>query len=673
MRPPIHTLLAARSGAHHHHAISASSKRVINKQASASSVHAQQTRYRHDSQVLRDIASEDNDFILSILQASPSVRDSRSYLSSFAPPPSPNTVPSTDALPATPTTGNANTEDGTDANASNPLVNSLLDPILRRPALVKIQGPFTDAQLDSICRGMAHLQKLGLVSVIVVDRDDLPSTESKDRFEAQRQRAIVRHEVERIVHFLGRHRAVARPIFSTVARIIENPPPSADQQQSQTQTVPKGKEGEKEVFVEEEGLDHVRRAVQEGEIPVLLPVALDEGCRSRRISSNRVLMALASAMSKPNAGSSSSSASSGTASTPSSSTPSLPNFDLTPVRLLIINREGGIPSYARQGLPHLSINLASEYTYITRTFLPQWRESHPTSLSNLSLANGCLAHMPKESSALVVSHRSPAAMIANLITNKPAHSASLPHSLLVESEGRITRDTPTLLRKGLPVRVLRSLEEVDQAKLTKLLETSFRRKLDTTKYYDRLRTDLDFVIVVGDYAGAAVCTLEGKGKGTSPVAGNVEGVNRPNKNNNEDEPICYLDKFAVHPSHQGDGTVDFLWVALRDETYGLGLLDASNPSIGSLRGVGVGRDLVWRSRADNPVNKWYFERSSGFVRTPDGRWKVFWCDAEQRLKELWREREFGGGRLVRVVEDEERGRVERWEKEIGAVPSAWAA
>ncbi|OCF33293.1 amino-acid acetyltransferase, mitochondrial [Kwoniella heveanensis BCC8398] len=695
MRPPIHTLLAARNGTQH--ALTSNGKRIINKQA-RSSLQIPQARYRHDSQVLRDIASEDNDFILSILQASPSVRDSRSYLSSFAPPPSTSVSPSTDVLPSdtttttTTTTTTISAESSADAAKANPLVNSLLDPILRRPALVKIQGPFTDAQLDSICRGMAHLQKLGLVSVIVVDRDDLPSTESKDRFEAQRQRAIVRHEVERVVHFLGRHRAVARPIFSTVARISET------QNRTQGQnTIPGKDNGEKqaEVFVEEEGLDHVRRAVREGEIPVLLPVALDEGCRSRRISSNRVLLALASAMSGSGSGSGSSSSSTLSANAASSSSSTIasnlisasastsasdpstvpPNskFDLTPVRLLIINREGGIPSYARQGLPHLSINLASEYTYITRTFLPQWRESHPTSLSNLSLANGCLAHMPKESSALVVSHRSPAAMIANLITNKPAHSASLPHSLLVESEGRITRDTPTLLRKGLPVRVLRSLEEVDQGKLTKLLETSFRRKLDKKKYYDRLRRDLDFVIVVGDYAGAAVCTLEGKGEGAEHTPAAIPALDSSSEKADNNEPICYLDKFAVHPSHQGDGTVDFLWVALRDETYGLGLLDASNPSIGSLRGVGVGRDLVWRSRADNPVNKWYFERSSGFVRTPDGRWKVFWCDAEQRLKELWREREFGGGRLVRVVEDEEKGRVERWEREIGSVPSAWAA
>ncbi|WRT64025.1 amino-acid acetyltransferase, mitochondrial [Kwoniella shivajii] len=617
-------------------------------------------RYKHDSQTLRDIASEDNDFILSILQASPSVRDSRSYLSSFAPPPSETDILSPQSVPSdTSTSTKGITPD------PNPLVNSLLNPILRRPALVKIQGPFTDAQLDSICRGMAHLQKLGLVSVIVVDRDDLPSTESKDRFEAQRQRTIVRHEVERVVHFLSRHRSIARPIFSTVARIHKND--LGENTNTNTNTTANTNE---DVFIEEEGLDHVRRAVQEGEIPVLLPVALDEGCRSRRISSNKVLSALANSMGingtnnleQQNIASTSTSTST---STSSSTSTSASQFDLTPLRLLIINREGGIPSYARNGLPHLSINLASEFQYINRTFDTSWKETHPTSLSNLSLARGCLEHMPKESSALVVSHRSPAAMIANLITNKPSYSASLPHALLVESEGRITRDTPTIIRKGLPVRVLRSMEEVDKVKLTKLLETSFRRKLDENNFWKRLENDLDFVIVVGDYAGAAICTLEGKN-----TIHEKEGGQELKQ---EQEPICYLDKFAVHPSHQGDGTVDFLWVALRDETYGLGLLDASNPSIGSLRGVGKGRDLVWRSRSDNPVNKWYFERSSGFVKTKDGKWKVFWCDAEQRLKELWREREFGGGRLVKVVENEEKGRTDWWENQIGAIKSAWAA
>jgi amino-acid N-acetyltransferase len=554
-----------------------------------------------------------------LLQASPSGRDAKGYLTSFAPP---TEAEVTTALAPSPA------DDGL-APSPNPLVETVLNPILQRPALVKIQGPFSDTQLRSVANGIHHLQKLGLVSVVVIDRDDIPPFESSDPVAAEAQRELMLRDTERVVHFLTRGGAPARPILSTVTRI-------------------KGEtaQGEGDVYVEAEGLDHVRRAVEEGEIPVLMPVALDEGCRARRIPANAVLCALAEAMAN---GTSSSSVlvqnEDGETSPKPESSPD-GRMDITPARLLIINREGGIPSYARNGFPHLSINLASELDYITNTWQDAWRQSHPTSLSNLALADACLSHMPRNASALIVSHRSPAALISNLITNKPAHSASLPHALLTQSEGRVTRDTPTLIRQGLPVRILRNVAEIDKAKLTHLLETSFGRKLSPA-YWSRLERDLDFVIVVGDYAGAAITTTEGRGVG---------------------EAICYLDKFAVLPSHQGDGTVDFLWVGLRDETYGLGLLDAANPSEGSLSGVGRGRDLIWRSRADNGVNKWYFERSNGFTLSADGRWKMFWCDAEQRLQELSQE----NGGVMRVVEASEAGRLARWAPVIEGIKSAWS-
>jgi len=560
------------------------------------------------------------EFVLSILQASPSVRDARGYLTSFAPP----TEAEADAALAP-----AADAEGDDSAAPNPIVETMLNPIVRRPALVKIQGPFTDFQLQSIAKGIHHLQKLGLVSVVVLDRDDIPPCESSDSVAAEAQRTLMLRDTERVVHFLTKSRAPARPILSTVARLG----------------------GNGDVYVEAEGLDHVRRAVEEGEIPVLTPDALDEGCRSRRISANAVLCALSEAMA--NGTSSSSVMGTGTAAgaeTENGGAEVVPNkgrMDLTPVRLLIINREGGIPSYARNGLPHLSINLASELDYINSTWLPKWRQTHPTALSNLALADECLSHMPRGASALIVSHRSPAALISNLITNKPAHSASLPHALLTQSEGRVTPDTPTLVRRGLPVRIIRNVDEIDKEKLTHLLETSFKRKLNQEAYWKRLEKDLDFVIVVGDYAGAAVTTIEGRDVGQN---------------------ICYLDKFAVLPSHQGDGTVDFLWVGLRDETYGLGLLDAANPSEGSLSGVGRGRDLIWRSRVDNGVNKWYFERSNGFVVSEDGKWKMFWCDAEQRIRELAQE----NGGVMRVVEPSEAGRLQQWAPVIEGIKSAWS-
>jgi amino-acid N-acetyltransferase len=485
-----------------------------------------------------------------------------------------------------------------------------------------------------------------LVSVIVVDRDDIALDRSGRPLCGSEARRLVLREMERTVSFLAKHRAPARPIISTVIRSRRV---SGENENPRTET-----------YVEEEGLAHVRRAVEEGEIPVLIPVALDQGCKTNLMEGNDVVRALAESMGRSgkdyaaalvaeNGPAPSSASSSVLNEAPIES----PSSDMTPLRLLIINREGGIPSYARSGMPHLSINLETEYDFIQDTFLGQWETTHPSALANLTLARDCLAHMPSSASALIASHKSPAALIANLITNKPAHSASLPHALLAEGEGKITPHTPTLIRKGMPIRIIRSFDDIDRPKLKTLLERSFGRTLNEEAFWSRMARSLDFAIVAGDYAAAALCTNEGpSGPGQTP--------------------ICYLDKFAVLPSHQGDGTVDFLWVALRDETFGLGLKDAANANIGSLAGVGSGRDLIWRSRADNPVNKWYYERSNGFVTL--GSWKMFWCDAEQRIREL--KSETGSKRdrgiPIKVVEDTEQGRLLQWASYVEPIPSAWS-
>ncbi|KAL9937315.1 hypothetical protein V8E36_003724 [Tilletia maclaganii] len=363
------------------------------------------------------------------------------------------------------------------------------------------------------------------------------------------------------------------------------------------------------------------------------------------------------------------------------------DLDLMPLRLMVINREGGIPSHARGGNPHLSINLISEYTHVHRTFI--WGRSHSSALRNLRTVKDCLAYMPHPtSSGVVVSHRSPKSLIANLITNKAAHSPSLPHRML---EGRNdVRHTPTIVRWGLPVQVLERFEDVDTEKLAGLLEISFGRKLDRVNYFERLKRRLDFVIVAGDYQGAAIVTKEWApgeeeearrraevdastakvGSGSVPVteidaqatADLVDAVEAAEDGTTAStplEPIAYLDKFAVLPDLRGSGVVDFLWGALRDEVHGLGLLDALNAN-GGKGGFGVGRDLVWKSRGENTVNRWYFERSNGFVRIPGGTpppaptgtgspesdhdrlpWVMFWCDAEERLANMSGEKRLG--------------------------------
>lgn len=574
---------------------------------------------------------------MSILRANPSLRDTRSYLADFGPRPVKPGQPKGQAV-SLPLAAQKATEpevrppdiqkqEAATEAAPSQVIASILNPVYRRTSLVKLQGPFTDRQLESIARGMIYLEKLGLVSVIVVDNDNLVRGDVGER-------AAIIEETMRVVSALEKQGAKARPVLGSVVRLGPKP---GDEDRGDSAPVP-------EAHTSASDLIPIRSALKSGEIPVVPPLALDSFYRSVRVDANDVVAALVRGMAEVAAQEKNE---------PSSSTlerPVLPDedIDLTPMRLMIINKEGGVPSYARSGMPHLLVNLASEFDYIRNTFDPRWKSTHPSALGNLNLARTCLSYMPPTSSAVMVSHKSPSSLIANLITNKPAVSSSLPHALL-QGNRSLDHSTPTLLRRGLDMRVIRSPTDIDKAKLKVLLEQSFRRELDEQAFWDRLDQSLDFVIVAGDYAGAAVVTTEQCPAGASPAWA----------------PITYLDKFAVLPSHQGDGTVDFLWVALHDESYGLGLPFSANPN-GGKEGKGEGRDLVWRSRADNPVNKWYFERSTGHMRLGD--WVLFWCDAEKRLKTEEGRR---GSQGLSYLEHWEHGRLGVWSDVVMKIPSSW--
>ena len=573
-------------------------------------------------------------------------------------------------------------------------------------ALVKVQGPFTDRQLDSIAEGLVYLKRLGLVSVVVVDQDDWPEISADidrnghlvvgtDELEEQRMgdwlaahpapslkgkekeanqgcrssmlgrkqerlRKRIMAETLRLADSLNRKGAMARPFPQAVVRVDAHTAAQVEaevRQFQQTQasgevapgeavvagssaispTVHYGSGGEERLrppLVSDDSLGSIRSALASNQIPVLAPYALFENEKDGTLETlcvraDDVMVALARDMvvaanrAHHEAETTDAAAASSTASSSSDPLSELigGEVDMMPLRLMVINREGGIPSHARGGDPHLSINLASEYHQIKQSFV--WDQTHPTALRNLDAISDCLSYMPQTSSGVLVTHRSPRSLIANLITNKAAHSPSLPHRLLANKKD--VRHTPTIIRPGLPIKVIQDFNKIDLDKMTALLEASFRRKLNQQAYYDRLSRQLDFVIVTGDYQGAAIVTKE----------------YAPDDDRSAVEPIAYLDKFAVLPSLQGSGTVDFLWGALRDEVQGLGLLDALNDN-GGRGGYGTGRDLVWKSRSNNPVNRWYYERSNGFVRIDtDAKgtgWQLFWCDAEDKLARLSGER-----------------------------------
>ncbi|KAJ3217116.1 Amino-acid acetyltransferase, mitochondrial [Dinochytrium kinnereticum] len=193
------------------------------------------------------------------------------------------------------------------------------------------------------------------------------------------------------------------------------------------------------------------------------------------------------------------------------------------------------------------------------------------SFYELSTAQAILRELPSSSSAIIASAQGSSTLIRNLITDKPVQDSetftpSFGESLslepgLVRGDAKAEADLRyaplTVLRQGLHVESFSSLEGVDLVKLKSLLESSFGKVLSVPYYWDQVKDKIGSIIVAGDYQGAAIVTKEGEG-------------------------VAYLDKFAVAPTSQGLGVADILWTHLQ-------------------RGF---KDLFWRSRSNNPVNKW---------------------------------------------------------------------
>jgi len=130
-------------------------------------------------------------------------------------------------------------------------------------------------------------------------------------------------------------------------------------------------------------------------------------------------------------------------------------------------------------------------------------------------------------------------------------------------------------------------------RLVYLIEDSFNRKLDVQHYLNRVNENLAGVIVAGEYEGGAILTWE-QPEGLDYRTAYEQG-----------RLVPYLDKFAVLKSRQGSGGVaDILFNAMVGDCFPDG--------------------VSWRSRKDNPVNKWYFQRSAGTCELSDSNWTMFW-------------------------------------------------
>ncbi|KAI9184530.1 Amino-acid acetyltransferase, mitochondrial [Blastocladiella emersonii ATCC 22665] len=513
-----------------------------------------------------------------ILEAGPSPREAASYLRRYdlkRPPPTaddPGTL-------AAPTTAAAAIQ----AQAGGPsLTPSHAPPI--HIALVQLQWPLPAHHAAQVAADLVALQRLAVNPVLVVDVDPPVPAASVDTEEgrstrvpdlaARDPRAFRTAQLDACGHvarYLHAAGTPARPVASGVYHLLDGEDPATDLSPDPADLP---------LHID---LAPLQACLTRGTVPVLAPLAQTwHGSRYSALPLSRAVPALAARL---------------------AATPQHARLSATdpralaraahdpdrafvrrclPSKLIVVNRRGGLPG------PTPFVNLAQD-----REVLDAALEGADGARDDLAQAHRVLAVLPPSATAVIAAAESSRAVVSHYLTDKPLVAVSLPTrgsaAAAVADAGPVP---PTVLRLGVPLRVAQSMRDVDSAKLARLLESSFGRRLDRAAFFARLEHQLSAVIIAGDYVGAAIVTTEGEG-------------------------IQYLDKFAVSPAVQSGGVADILWLTLRGEV--------------------AADHLVWRSRASNKVNPWYFARSDGMIKLPPpvegggaGKepWTVFWyCGA----------------------------------------------
>ncbi|KAI8815924.1 uncharacterized protein EV422DRAFT_547638 [Fimicolochytrium jonesii] len=503
--------------------------------------------------------------------------------------------------------------------------------------LICLQAMLPDSQLRRFAATLVHLQKLGLMPIVLLEEPDgLAMTSHKDDDgwghgvtlkDAESARKRLLREVFRVVDHVdaagGRSMALYSGVFDSVKDVVDSdtgsPSPSVtpvftaeipgtDSLPSSTSpTNPEPSPAQTSI-----DLTPIHVSLNLHQIPILTSLGYNpETSTTAILPARQALVALAKAL---------------------TSDPHL----RSPLKAILLNDRGGLTNPIdaethRTGRPRKPfhhdddehpltfINLADEYEPVRDALLKRTNGdlSHPSAhhsfrrrrrhvslrdddddeldasrrtaalrahdqetgrrqLQDLDTVHHVLRVLPTSSSAIIAAAASSTSLIANLITDKPVTVvASDPPQSQSHTQNTITPTPPTpptLLRHGLNVSFHPTLTTLNRTKLNTLLEASFRKRLLQDIYWPRTEHYIHGVIVAGDYDGAAIVTAE-------VIPGPSHGGAR----------YAYLDKFAVAPTAQGIGVADILWKQLRRRYP----------------------DLCWRSRRENPVNRWYFERAEG--------------------------------------------------------------
>ncbi|KAI1733828.1 N-acetylglutamate synthase [Xylaria scruposa] len=586
-----------------------------------------------ESQKLRK--DQERDFLVSVLETSVTKRDAKAYMNRFVPflerkatSFKQRTAAQTQlnkrsaALePSAILATGVKTSDGVPA-VIQPSPTSEQDLTIEEPlfvALVKFHAPqnVDKTTLNGVAKTLSRLRKLGLVSIVVVDCDG----DGKDEI-TRRQTATT--QARRIATAIDNDDAPgARVIDSPITIARHDEPPSSRYTSN-------------DLFVGNPS--ELMTALQDDLIAIIPSFGYTvDTCIRKPVNVNDVILALTRQLSGLQF-----------VQIPDDESPITKILRAAEVyRIIVLDPLGGIPAKNRATGRHLFLNLEHEFQEVqadleasTSQCTSSEANDKARHLENARLARDALSLLPPTSSAIITTPQEAAKerrpednvmdlalvgtrrgqnpLIHSLLTDKPVQSSSLPterFTPITSSTGTCQIGSlTTLAKRGMPLTIFPnprttpwtppqpgqssfSLTDprIDLSRLVNLIEDSFGRKLDVEHYLQRINGNLAGIIIAGEYEGGALLTWE------SPP-----GTTDPSRR------VPYLDKFAVLRKSQGAGGVaDIVFNAMVRDCFPEG--------------------VCWRSRKDNPVNKWYFERSRGTFKLRDMNWTMFWTTPKLAL------------------------------------------
>lgn len=456
-------------------------------------------------------------------------------------------------------------------------------------ALVKISNvsSMADGILQGIAQTLSSLSRLSMAPCVVL--------EEPRQHNEQAHRKLLTRSADKLVTAIDH-------LDGPGARTIDN-------------LLSFGDDGRPQVFMRK----LLTRPLRRGRIPIVLPIAYSEERQNAvSITADEAVLALTKELAgyniKPR--------------TVSHPDPRNMYKQISLDRIIVVDETGSIPSTKTVDMKHVFINLAQEYSPMQEELRSSTDGSvSPKHATNLKLFRDALKLLPPSASGLLTTPEAAAnttrgaddqlskvgtrrqknPLIHNLLTDKPAYSSSLPTGRLGHDSPSLAATTSTFVKRGMPLTILPNPHaqkwtaagkprlkltdsRIDLERLAYLIDDSFNRTLDVEAYLKRVNDRIAGVIIAGEYEGGAILTWE-----TPP------GVS----DDDTSRLVPYLDKFAVLKKSQGAGGVaDIVFNAMVRTCFPHG--------------------VCWRSRKDNPVNKWYFERSRGTWKIPDTNWTMFW-------------------------------------------------